>query len=110
VCPQTTGFQLKYSGADSGDCIVTVPLDKLFRDRKDATLADQIESVVGAAKQFLEVHFTSTLRDIRRTYQRAFKALLFAHRFYLSAKPMADDGESEIGYMLTHFDDFAGTS
>lgn len=70
VCPQTTGFQLKYSGADSGDCIVTVPLDKLFRDRKDATLADQIESVVGAAKQFLEVHFTSTLRDIRRTYQR----------------------------------------
>lgn len=110
VCPQTTGFQLKYSGADSGDCIVTVPLDKLFRDRKDATLDAQIESVDGAAKRFLELHFTSTLRDIRRTYQRAFKALLFAHRFYLSAKPAADDGESEIGYMLTHFDDFAGTS
>ena len=110
VCPQTTGFQLKYIGPDTGNCLRTVPHDKLFRDRKDETLGARIEPVSDAAKQFLDLHFTSTLRDIRRTYQRAFKALLFAHRFDLSARPVADDGQSEVGYMFAHFEDFSGTS
>ena len=53
--------------------------------------------------------YTSSLRDIRRTYQRAFKALLFSHRFALSAKPHAGEG-SELGYMLARKEKFAGSS
>ncbi|HEY7496087.1 MAG TPA: neuraminidase-like domain-containing protein, partial [Candidatus Tectomicrobia bacterium] len=109
TCPHTTGFQLKYAGPDSADQLVAIPLDKLFRDRQDATLGEQIDRE-GAARRFLELHYTSTLRDMRRTYQRSFKALLFAHRFDLSAQPIADDGQSEIGYMLAHQDDFTGRS
>jgi len=108
--PQATGFQLKYTGPDSEDRLVTIPLNKLFRDQKDTTTGEGIESVSGAAKRFLELYYTSSLRDIRRTYQRAFKAMLFTHRFGLLAKPVADDGQSEIGYMLGHTDEFAGRS
>lgn len=118
ICPQTTGFQVKYSGPDSENRLVAIPLDKLFRDVKNETLAENVEIEDGSsAKNFLERHFTSTLRDIRRTYQRAFKALLFAHRFALSAKPVADDATSEIDYLLAHdgdpqetAGDFAGRS
>ena len=110
VCPQLGGFQLKYSGPDSQDRPIAIPQKQLFRDFKDATLADGIVLEEGAPKHFLERHFTSTLRDMRRTYERAFKALLLCHRLGLSARPIADDGQSEIGYMLTHADDFLGTS
>lgn len=114
ACQQTSGFQLKYSGPDSDDQLSTIPLSRLYRDIKSPTLADQIENPIGnAARRFLELHYTSTLRDVRRTYQRAFKALLFAHRFGLSAQPLADDGQSELGYMLAHKKDkanFFGTS
>lgn len=111
VCPVTGGFQVKYAGPDSAGRIVTIPHERLFRDRKDRTLAHGLrESTAGSAGDFLELRYTSTLRDIRRTYQRAFKALLFAHRFDLSALPAADDGQSEIGYLLAHAEDFTGTS
>ena len=50
------------------------------------------------------------MRDIRRTYQRAFKALLFLRRFNLSAKPTAPFKQSELGYMFAHPDLFAGVS
>lgn len=116
VCPQHTGFQVKYSGPDSCDRLISIPLNKLFCDFKDQTLADKIalDDNEGdrspSYKLFLEQRFISTVRDIRRTYQRAFKALLFAHRFGLSAKPISDDGQSEIGYMLTHANNFAGRS
>lgn len=111
VCPVTGGFQVKYAGPDSGDRTVAIPHERLFRDRKDRTLAHGLrEHLDGAAYDFLELHYTSTLRDIRRTYQRVFKALLFASRFDLSAEPAADDGQSEIGYLLAHAEDFTGTS
>ena len=35
VCPQTTGFQLKYSGADTGEQLITIPLKQLFSERKN---------------------------------------------------------------------------
>jgi hypothetical protein len=108
-CPQHTGFQVKYRGPDSEDRLVAIPLDRLYRDEKDRTLGYEIDRG-GAARAFLNLHYTSTLRDMRRTYQRAFKALLFAHRFGLSAKPVAEYGQSEIGYMLAHPDLFEGTS
>jgi hypothetical protein len=52
--------------------------------------------------------YVSSLRDIRRTYQRAFKALLLTDRFKLSADPVGDDGQSELGYMLAQNTRFAG--
>jgi hypothetical protein len=113
IRPRTTGFQLKYSGPDSLGTTVAIPLDKLFLENKDSNLSDKMEGISEAVKAFLDLRFISTLRDIRRTYQRAFKALLFAHRFSLSAKPVSDDGQSEIEYMLAHTDKlagFAGTS
>ena len=107
--PQHTGFQMKYQGPDSEEHLVTIPIDRLYRDEKDAPLGAGIDRG-GTAEAFMSLHFTSTLRDIRRTYQRAFKALLFAHRFGLSAKPITEYGQSEIGYMLAHPDLFEGTS
>ena len=47
---------------------------------------------------------------MRDTYQRAFKAMLLAYRFGLSAQGISDDGQSELGYMLTHPINFAGQS
>lgn len=109
TCQQHTGFQVKYRGPDSEEHLITIPLDRLYRDKKDETLDDGVETG-SEANKFLNLHFTSTLRDIRRTYQRAFKALLFAHRFDLSAKPVTEYGQSEIDYMLDHPDLFEGTS
>ncbi|WP_428265993.1 neuraminidase-like domain-containing protein [Haliangium sp.] len=111
VCRRLAGFKLSYSGPDTGDEVRPLPFDRLFLDRKDQTLADGVsDNVDGEARRFLETLYPSTLRDVRRTYQRAFKALLFARRFGLSALQAADSGQSELGYLLDHADDFSGQS
>jgi hypothetical protein len=109
ICAQSTGFQLKYDGPDSGSKWLAVPYDKLFQQQKNATLQNGI-GLTGAAKDFLTTHYTSTMRDMRDTYQRAFKAMLLAYRFRLSAQRVSDDGQSELGYMLAHPVNFAGQS
>jgi hypothetical protein len=109
VCPQHSGFQVKYAGPDSGDCLVAIPIKRLFRDMKAETLGKGI-NLNSAVGRYLNGHYTSTLRDIRRTYQRAFKAVLFAHRFRLSAQHIPGDRQSELGYMLDHGAAFLGTS
>ncbi|WP_344927701.1 neuraminidase-like domain-containing protein [Streptosporangium carneum] len=63
-----------------------------------------------AAAAWLDGLYTSSLRDIRRTYQRAFKALLLAHRFGLSARPERGYRQSELGHLLAHGETFAGTA
>jgi hypothetical protein len=109
VCAQTTGFQLKYRGPDAGEDWLAIPHDKLFKDQKNEMLQQGIDSDLGAAAEhFLTTHYTSTVRDMRRTYQRAFKALLFANRLHLSAQPISDDGQSELGYMLAYPANFLG--
>jgi hypothetical protein len=111
VCPQHTGFQVKYRGLDSHDRLVALPLERLFRDAQDQTLDSGIQFPEDStAQKLLRMQYTSSLRDIRRTYQRAFKALLFAHRLGLTAKPIAPYRQSELGYMLAHQDLFAGVS
>jgi hypothetical protein len=107
VCPQTTGFQLKYNGPDAGMDWLAIPYDKLFQDRKNTTLQQGID-LPDVAQNFLAIHYTSTIRDIRRTYQRAFKAMLLVSRLHLSAQQVADDGQSELGYMLAYPINFAG--
>lgn len=110
VHPVIGGFQVKYAGPDTCGRLVAIPHERLFQISKDQTLAFKLGELDSAAGRFLSSRYSSSLRDIRRTYQRAFKALLFAHRFGLSAQRVADDQQSEIGYMLAHADDFAGTS
>ena len=106
---QHTGFQLKYSGPDSDGKRVEIPQARLFVLLKNATLGDHITAESAGATAFLSRHFVSTLRDIRRTYQRAFKALLFTHRFEFSVKQLSDR-HSELSYMLEQKMNFAGAA
>ena len=64
----------------------------------------------GGIPGFLAQHYVSTLRDMRATYQMAFKAMLFADRLSLSATPASDDGQSELAYMLSQPQAFRGQS
>lgn len=110
ICPHITGFQLKYKGCDSAQEWLAVPYDKLFQSQKDVPLNQGLEDISDAQRDFLAEHFTSSVRDIRRTYQRAFKALLLVNRLHLSPQPVADDGQSELAYLLAQPDHFAGQS
>jgi hypothetical protein len=106
--PQHTGFQLKYAGPDSGDRPITLPLKHLYRDWQDATLDTNVAFLPSSSKAqaFLKGYYTGTLRDIRRTYQRAFKAALFCAGLGLTARPEGE--QSELGYMLSDPVGFAG--
>ena len=108
-CRQITGWQLKFNGPDSHGHWHTIPNHKLFESFKDGALGEGMK-LEGVAAEVLEARYTSTLRDIRRTYQRAFKSLLLVERFDLSAAPVADDGQSELGYLLANPGRFAGQS
>lgn len=106
-----TGFQLKYEGPDTQQQVSTVPFERLYIEKKDDTLAAGVdEAVTGNARDFLQQLYPSTLRDVRRTYQRAFKALLFARRFRLSAEVLDGFAQSELGFRLDHPAEFAGVS
>jgi Tc toxin complex TcA C-terminal TcB-binding domain len=106
---QRTGFQIKYSGPDSHGQRIEIPHDRLFCLSKDQTLGTGIAGLSPCAATFLGELYVGSLRDIRRTYQRAFKALLFAHRFALSAVRREGSG-CELGYMLAQGVNFAGTA
>jgi hypothetical protein len=108
--PSETSFQLKYAGPDSEGRKITVPVTTLYRDVQDETLDSGITFLPGTTnpQAFLKGYYTSTLRDIRRTYQRAFKAVLFCGGLKLSARPSAEGGQSELGYMLANPTRFAG--
>jgi hypothetical protein len=108
---QHTGFRVQYAGPDTCGATETLPLRRLFRDRKDATLDQGVRSPdADSAGLFLRLCYTSTLRDMRRTYQRAFKALLYAWRFELSGHTVHPYWQSELGYLLERGDLFAGVS
>jgi hypothetical protein len=85
-----SGFELKYEGPDTEDCLKIVPFRRLIQNWKTtnpleiyapqddvanpALITTFITSIT--ADQFLGLQYISTLRDIRRIYQRAFKATL----------------------------------
>ena len=104
---QHTGFEIQYRGPDTGGELAAISHEHLFRIRKDGPIA--VNGLTGTAADFLHNRYTSTLRDMRRTYQRAFKAMLFTHRFWLSARPHAAES-SELAYLLSQPDKFAGWS
>jgi hypothetical protein len=103
------GLEVKYAGPDScGECM-PIPRRQLFSMHKDAPLGQGIAIQSASATLFLQRYYTSSFRDIRRIYQRAFKAMLFAHRFALSAERNCH-GTSELGYMLEEKERFAGAA
>ena len=103
------GFEIKYAGPDSGGERVALPRQRLFAIDKEASLLAGITAQSPGAAAFLATLYTSSLRDIRRTYQRAFKALLFARRLGLAGR--ADDEDaSELGFMLENGANFAGAA
>jgi hypothetical protein len=110
VHPTHTGFQVKYRGPDTDHHFSTLPARHLYRDFQDETLDTGITFLSGSknAQAFLKSYYTSTFRDMRRTYQRAFKAVLFAGGFALSARPTDEDGQSELGYFLSNPTQFEG--
>lgn len=111
VKPTHTGFQLKYAGPDTDGKLIAIPRERLFIAFKDAPLDQGLDlATPGKAQEFLHRLYVSTLRDVRRTYQRAFKAALFARRLRLSVKPESDDGQSELGFLLAHAQSFSGQS
>jgi Tc toxin complex TcA C-terminal TcB-binding domain len=109
IFPLRTGLRLDYSGPDTEDKRSEIPHKRLLLIGKDQPLGDGLNDLSDGAAAFLNQYYVSSLRDIRRTYQRAFKALLFVHRFALSAHSESG-GRSELGYMLTQKDKFAGAS
>nr|WP_281720110.1 neuraminidase-like domain-containing protein [Nitrosomonas nitrosa] len=104
-----TGFTVKYHGPDTDDCIAVLPVERLYRDVSLGELKSA-QAIVPSAKAYLALQYTSSLRDIRRTYQRAFKALLFCHRLRLSTRLVARANVSEIEYMLSSPELFVGTT
>ena len=107
--PIQTGLELRYVGPDTDGAVVALPRHRLFIDEKSGPLGQGLdERLPPPAKLALDARYVSTLRDVRRTYQRAFKAMLLAHRFELSVKTFADWGQSELGYLLDHGDQFTG--
>lgn len=114
IHPANTGFEIKYCGPDTCDELTEIPVDKLFIKFKDNTLIsglDNPEESLNNAYRYLKERYVSTLRDIRRTYQRAFKAILFAHCFQLSIEPKEYcHGNSELGFFIEHPANFLGTS
>ena len=104
-----TGLRVLYKGPDSQDHLTEIPHRNLFPPSKNDSLGKGISTFGAGASTFLSTLYVSSLRDIRRTYQRAFKALLFVNRFGLSAKG-SPTGQSELGYFLAQKDNFAGAS
>ena len=102
-----TGFQVTYCGPDTGGRPTEIPHSALFTVRKDQALGTGIEGLSPGAAAYLSGLYLSSLRDIRRTYQRAFKALLFCRRLGLSAQRQPH-GTAELGYLLTQAPLFAG--
>ena len=102
-----TGFQLKYTGPDTHEQLITVPHRRLYRAEVDGPLGTGLQVDAGPAA-YLRTRYTSSLRDVRRTYQRAFKTAVVVDRFGLTARPLSGDPESELGYMLDHGQTFAG--
>jgi hypothetical protein len=109
VHPVHAGLEIKYAGSDSCGERIALPRYRLFAIDKKAPLGAGITAQSPAAAAFLATLYASSLRDIRRTYQRAFKALLFAHRLGLRGR-RGDEDASELGFMLDNGANFAGAA
>ena len=107
--PLHTGLDILYAGPDTGGERIPIPHRNLIQLKKEDILGAGLSGLSPGAASYLGQLYVSSLRDIRRTYQRTFKALLFVHHMGLSGEPRSV-GQSELGYMLAHGDLFVGAS
>src|SRR5579862_3392639 len=106
---QITGFEIKYCGPDSDDRRIALPHNRLFFVANDSPLGAGIVTLGAGAGAYLNRLYVGSLRGARGTYQRAFKTMLVVHRLGLSAR-RREDGASELEYMLTQKQKFAGAA
>ena len=104
-----TGFTVKYEGPDTKGCVEALPNERLYRDVVLARLQSP-DAATASAQAYLSLQSSGSIRGIRRTYQRAFKAMLFCHRLRLSARLVARASISEVEYMLSSPQLFAGAA
>ncbi|EXA32193.1 hypothetical protein FOVG_16565 [Fusarium oxysporum f. sp. pisi HDV247] len=112
ITHQHTGFEVRYKGPDTQSQCVVVPFRNLVRNSKDGPLGNFTEGK-SSLSRFLKAQYVPTIRDARRTYQRAFKAVLLARRFCLSALKPKDwrcEDESEMEFLLRSGARFMGTA
>lgn len=107
ICPQKTGFQIKYSGPDTENILTTIPFKQLFSERKTTILADGL-NLQGAPLKYLSAYYPTTLNCTRNTFQRLVKAMVLAYRFCWSAINDGDDGTCEIDFLLSNSECFKG--
>lgn len=109
-----TGVRVSFEGPDTHHYLQQVPVSALYIRCKDGPLWPQHNimqyTLMAGSTRVINARYIPTLRDIRRTYQRAFKSVLFASRFCLSACHSHCEDESELGYLLSNPTSFQGTS
>src|SRR5262249_24455533 len=107
--PLHTGLRVQYAGPDTDGQLTNIPHHRTLLINKDRPPGARDAGLSQGAASYLGQLYFSSLRDIRKTYQRAFKKQLFVHRMALSAH-VRSVRQSELGYMLAHKERFAGAS
>jgi hypothetical protein len=95
---QQTGFEIKYRAPTRTRSSQPFATLTLFRTHKDQPLL--VPGLAGLRRTFSATATPARSAIFAAPNQRAFKALLFTHRFRLSAHEHAGEG-SELGYMLS---------
>ncbi len=104
VCPQKFGTRLTYRGKDTGGEDVDLSRERLYLDRRDdfpIDSNDQDNFLVGPQLSVANC-YEPPIWVMRRTYIRAFKALLCAWNHTLSVQPVTDSGGYELDVFLGH--------
>ena len=102
--PQRTGFQVKYAGPDTEDCLVTLPVHRLYRDYQDQTLDQGITFLAG--QQERAGVFESALHQHASRYAADLSARVQSGAVCRKTRSIGAVGrrrdQSELGYMLAN--------
>ena len=110
VCRSAPGSRSPTAGPDTAQAGVRDPAAPAVPRRSPGPHSAPASRSPAARRSSSTAGTRPDLRDIRRTYQRAFKALLFAERFGLSRRRVPGYRQSELGYLLGNPQAFEGTS
>jgi hypothetical protein len=110
VCPQTTGIQIKYAGPDTGGQLLVPPHKRLYLGHKSGRLTVDSSAAVTPQQHALALQYVPTVRDMRRSANRAVKSLLIVHNHDLSPLAATDSGVSEFDFFLDHPQEFVGAA
>ncbi|KAF2395546.1 hypothetical protein EJ06DRAFT_534894 [Trichodelitschia bisporula] len=107
---RAVGFQVKYTGPDTRNVLSAVPANRLFQEWRAFTFEQDLKVDPNDSTFTFLRRYCSSVRDIRRTYQRAFKGTLLVSRHSLSAAVVHEAAKSELRYLLSQPTVFAGAS